>query len=182
MRRSGFVSVDVAELASTAVEFYAPAAELKNIALTFHSDGPTPVAGDPVLLAQALSNLIDNALKFAPDGGVIGVEVHRRQDGAVQIAVTDDGPGIDDAEKAKVVERFYRGDASRGTPGVGLGLSVVQAVAKLHGSALELFDRTPGLEVVLTISANSLPPAPTTLATHAAAEPPGIPSTAATIP
>ena len=65
--------------------------------------------------------------------------------------MADNGPGIDDAEKSKVVERFYRGDASRGTPGVGLGLSLVQAVAKLHGSPLELVDQAPGLRVVLTI-------------------------------
>jgi signal transduction histidine kinase len=170
MRRSGFVSVDIAELASTAVEFYAPAAELKSISLTFQSDGPTPVAGDPVLLAQALSNLIENALKFAPEGGTIGVEVRRHREGAVQIAVADNGPGIDDAEKLKVVERFYRGDASRGTPGVGLGLSLVQAVAKLHGSALELFDRSPGLKVVITIPTDS-PPAATATPAASAAEP-----------
>ena len=151
MRRSGFVPLDVAEVAAAAVEFYAPAAELKNIGLTFRSDGPVPVAGDPVLLAQALSNLIDNALKYAPESGAIEVAVGRRGDGAAQIVVTDDGPGIADAEKAKVVERFYRGDASRGTPGVGLGLSLVQAVAKLHGSVLELADQNPGLRVVFTI-------------------------------
>ena len=66
--------------------------------------------------------------------------------------MADNGPGIDDAEKAKVVERFYRGDASRGTPGVGLGLSLVQAVAKLHGSPLELYDKQPGLRVVVTLA------------------------------
>ena len=93
MRRSGFVPVDVADLAATAVEFYAPAAELKNIALTLHADGPLPVSGDPVLLAQALSNLIDNALKFAPESGAIDVAVRRRGDGTVEIAVMDDGPG-----------------------------------------------------------------------------------------
>jgi signal transduction histidine kinase len=156
MRRSGFVPLDVADLAATAVEFYAPAAELKNIALTFHSDGPLPVSGDPVLLAQALSNLIDNALKFAPANGAIDVAVRRRSDGAGEIAVCDDGPGIADAEKAKVMERFYRGDASRGTPGVGLGLSLVQAVAKLHGYALELTDRDPGLRIVLSLRAQKM--------------------------
>jgi signal transduction histidine kinase len=151
MRRSGFVSLDLAELAATAVEFYAPAAELQNIALTFHADGPLPAWGDPILLAQALSNLIDNALKYAPRNGAIDVAVRRRADAAAEIAVTDNGPGINDSEKARVVERFYRGDASRGTPGVGLGLSVVQAVAKLHGSTLELSDRNPGLCVVLVL-------------------------------
>jgi signal transduction histidine kinase len=155
MSRSGFVAVDAAELAATAVEFYAPAAELKRVTLEFHGNGPTPVAGDPVLLAQALGNLIDNALKFAPDGGRIEVAVQRRPDGAAHLAVRDNGPGISDPEKTKVVERFYRGDASRGTPGVGLGLSLVHAVAKLHGGALELSDRSPGLSALL-----SLPPDP----------------------
>jgi signal transduction histidine kinase len=74
--------------------------------------------------------------------------------------VTDNGPGIGDLEKAKVVERFYRGDASRGTPGVGLGLSLAQAVAKLHGSALELSDRGPGLRVVLAMALCEAPPIP----------------------
>lgn len=150
VRRSGFVSVDMADLAATAGEFYAPAAEIKGIALTFDSDGPATVAGDPVLLAQALSNLIDNALKYSPPQGCIGISV-RREPRAVRISVSDDGPGIAMAEKPRVVERFYRGDASRGTPGVGLGLSLVQAVAKLHGSPLQLCDRTPGLEASLII-------------------------------
>jgi hypothetical protein len=78
-----------------------------------------------------------------------------------EISVSDNGPGIDDAEKSKVMQRFYRGDASRGTPGVGLGLSLVQAVAKLHGSTLELHDNGPGLRVVMTVplepSSASLP-------------------------
>jgi signal transduction histidine kinase len=155
LRRSGFVALDVADLAANAVEFYAPAAELKNIDLTFRSDGPVSVSGDPVLLAQALSNLIDNALKYAPVNGAIEVAVHKRGDGTAQVSVSDNGPGIDDSEKGKVVERFYRGDASRGTPGVGLGLSLVQAVAKLHGSALELADGNPGLRVAITMPLDS---------------------------
>jgi hypothetical protein len=166
LRRSGFVPLDLAELAETAVEFYAPAAELKQIELNFHADGPLPVAGDPILLAQALSNLIDNALKFAPERGAIDVTVRRRADAAAEIAVADNGPGIDDAEKAKVVERFYRGDASRGTPGVGLGLSLVQAVAKLHGSTLELSDRHPGLCVVLVLPASEVNAPPDGVATE----------------
>ena len=151
MRRSGFVSLDVSDLAANAVEFYEPSAELKNIDLKFRSNGPLLVSGDPVLLAQALSNLIDNALKYAPHHGSIDVAV--QQYGATaEISVSDNGPGIDELEKTKVVERFYRGDASRGTPGVGLGLSLVQAVAKLHGSPLELRDNVPGLQAVLTLS------------------------------
>ena len=151
MRRSGFVALDVSDLAVNAVEFYAPAAELKNIDLVFRSDGPLPVFGDPVLIAQTLSNLIDNALKYAPINGAIEVSVRKRSDDTAEVSVSDNGPGIAEAEKAKVVERFYRGDASRGTPGVGLGLSLVQAVAKLHGRVLELSDTNPGLRVTLCI-------------------------------
>ncbi len=152
MRRSGFVALDVADLAANAVEFYEPAAELKGIDLKFRSDGPLRVSGDPVLLAQALSNLIDNALKYAPQSGSIEVAVVKRDPATAEISVSDNGPGIDESEKSKVVERFYRGDASRGTPGVGLGLSLVQAVAKLHGSPLELRDNDPGLRVVLKMA------------------------------
>jgi hypothetical protein len=159
LRRSGFVNLDLADLVAAAVEFYAPAAELKNIRLTLHAPAPLSVFGDPVLIAQALGNLIDNALKYAPDQGLIDVTIRRRADGLAEIAVTDDGPGILDSEKAKVIERFYRGDASRGTPGVGLGLSLVHAVAKLHGSALELSDRHPGLCAVIAIPCAEAPSA-----------------------
>ena len=177
LRRSGFVSLDLADLAANAVEFYAPAAELKNIELTFRSDGPLSVSGDPILLAQALGNLIDNALKYAPENGSIVVAACKRGDGNAEISVTDDGPGIAESEKSKVVQRFYRGDASRGTPGVGLGLSLVQAVAKLHGSSLVLSDRKllsdqkPGLRAAVTLpldAANTValaaPPPQTALA------------------
>jgi signal transduction histidine kinase len=152
MRRSGFVALDVADLAANAVEFYEPAAELKGIDLKFRSDGPLRVSGDPVLLAQALSNLIDNALKYAPQNGSVEVAVVKRDAATAEISVSDNGPGISESEKTKVVERFYRGDASRGTPGVGLGLSLVQAVAKLHGNPIELCDNGPGLRVVLIMA------------------------------
>jgi signal transduction histidine kinase len=169
IRRSGFVSLDLVELAATAVEFYAPAAELKNISLSFHADRPLTVSGDPILLAQALSNLIDNALKYAPDNGAIEVAVRQRPDAAAEIAVADNGPGISDSDKVKVFERFYRGDASRGTPGVGLGLSLVQAVAKLHGSVLELSDRHPGLCVSLVLPAAAGAPSKSAASTAASA-------------
>ena len=145
MRRSGFVRVDAAAVAAEVVEFYEPAAEQKGVAFSFQSAGDAAVAGDPVLLAQAVSNLIDNALKSVSERGAISVRVEQRADGAVQIAVADDGPGIADADKPKAAERFFRGDASRGTPGVGLGLSIVDAVAKLHGGVLQLLDNHPGL-------------------------------------
>jgi signal transduction histidine kinase len=115
------------------------------------SDGPAPIRGDPVLLAQALGNLIDNALKYTPDGGRIQVEVRRAANQLVRVSVGDSGPGIPDAEKPKVIERFYRGDRSRGTPGVGLGLSLVEAVARLHGSSLLFEDNWPGLRASMVL-------------------------------
>jgi signal transduction histidine kinase len=150
-RRSGFVEVSATELASDAVEFYLPAAEEKGVGLSFRATEPISVGGDPVLLAQAVGNLIDNALKYAGDGGSIVVEVSQRPGGGVEISVADRGPGIPDAEKVKVTERFYRGDLSRGTPGVGLGLTLVEAVAKLHGGGLQLEDNHPGLRAVMLI-------------------------------
>jgi signal transduction histidine kinase len=153
-RRSGFVRVDAAAVTAEVVEFYEPAAEQKGVEFSFQAAGDAAVAGDPVLLAQAVSNLIDNSLKSVREHGAISVRVARRADGALEIAVADDGPGIADADKPRVTERFYRGDASRGSPGVGLGLSIVDAVAKLHGGALQLLDNHPGLlaQMVLPLS------------------------------
>jgi signal transduction histidine kinase len=150
-RRSGFVQVDAARVAAEVVEFYEPAAEQKGVAFSFESTGEAAVAGDPVLLAQALSNLIDNSLKCVPERGAISVRVAKRSDGAVQIAVADNGPGIAAADRPKATERFFRGDASRGTPGVGLGLSIVDAVARLHGGVLELLDNHPGLKAQMVL-------------------------------
>jgi two-component system OmpR family response regulator len=105
----------------------------------------------PLLVAQATSNLIDNALKYGQKNGTIAVMATQRADKAIEIAVSDDGPGIPDGEKRKVTDRFYRADASRGTPGVGLGLSLVAAVAKLHGGSLTLSDNHPGLRATLIL-------------------------------
>jgi signal transduction histidine kinase len=157
-RRSGFIPLDLAEIAADAVEFYQPAAELKDCTLTMTSDGPAPVRGDPVLIAQALGNLIDNALKYTPVGGAIRVEVRRGASQTVDVTVADSGPGIAEAERPKVIERFYRGDLSRGTPGFGLGLSLVDAVARLHGSALQLEDNRPGLRAVIVLPQETLEP------------------------
>jgi signal transduction histidine kinase len=153
-RRSGFVALDVVKLASDVAEFYQPVAELKGVNLAFESEGAPTVAGDPLLLSQAIANLIENALKYGAREGTIAIAA-RRADGVVEIAVSDHGPGIPDGEKEKVTERFYRGDASRGTAGVGLGLSLVAAVARLHGGRLELADNHPGLRAALILDATA---------------------------
>jgi hypothetical protein len=150
-RRAGFIETDAAAIASEVAEFYQPVAEVQGRALSFASAGPLAVAGDPLLLAQAIANLVDNALKYAQEHGKIAVEALQGADGTIEISVSDDGPGIPDEEKPRVIERFHRGDASRGTPGAGLGLSLVAAVAKLHGGMLRLTDNHPGLRATLVL-------------------------------
>jgi len=145
LRRSNFVPTDLAELAAKAVEFYLPAAELKGLSLAFRDSGPTDARCDPVLLAQAINNLIDNSLKFVTAGGHIEIAVVRPTADSVAVVVADDGPGMPEADRSRATQRFFRGDASRGTPGVGLGLSLVEAIARLHGGSLELADNHPGL-------------------------------------
>src|SRR5262249_24554803 len=131
-------------------EFYQPVAELKGVNLALQVDGAATIAGDPLLLSQALANLVENALKYASASRLIAIAV-RSAGNVVEVAVADQGPGIPDAEKRGVVERFYRGDVSGGRPGVGLGLSLVAAVARLHGGRLELRDTEPGLEAALLL-------------------------------
>jgi len=155
-RRNGFVEVDLARLGEDVTEFYLPVAELREIALTFRADAALTVGGDPVLIAQALSNLVENALKYAPEHGTIAVSAGRDAGGALVLSVVDNGPGIAEDERPKVVERFYRVDGSRGTPGVGLGLSVVSAVARLHGGTLALEDNAPGLRATLVLPAHAV--------------------------
>lgn len=167
-RRAGFVDVDLAALGAEVTEFYAPVAELKDIALGFDGPDDLHVVGDPVLLAQALGNMVDNALKYAPVRGAIAISAQRIDADMVQIVVADNGPGIPVHERTRVIERFYRVDASRGTPGVGLGLSVVSAVARLHGGTLTLDDNHPGLRATLRIGAMTLAASSSTQASASA--------------
>lgn len=151
-RRSGFSDVDLAALGAEITEFYGPVAELKDITFGFEAPASLRVTGDAVLLAQALGNMVDNALKYAPTNGKIAITARRLSADTVEIVVADNGPGIPEQERARVIERFYRMDASRGTPGVGLGLSVVSAVARLHNGTLTLTDNHPGLRATLQLT------------------------------
>lgn len=152
VRRSGFVTLDLGQLAAEAMEFYLPVAELRGIDLQVDAEAGLLLQGDPQLLAQALGNLLDNAIKFAGAGSVVAIAATRRG-GTLALSVRDHGPGIPDQEKPKVVQRFYRGDQSRATPGVGLGLALVQAVAQLHRGRLDLADSHPGLVATLSMPA-----------------------------
>ncbi len=154
-RQSGFRSVELPDVVSETVEFYQHVAEQKGLDLTAEIPAALNVNGDPSLIAQAVGNLIDNAIKYTPRGGHIGVAVSSGVDGGASIMVDDDGPGIPDAEKPKVTTRFYRGDPARGTGGAGLGLSLVAAIAALHGGSLTLANNYPGLRARLTLQARS---------------------------
>ncbi len=153
VRRSGFSPCDLGTIVSDAVEFYQPLAELRGVTLSLRCEGDLMTVGDALLLAQAIGNLIDNALKFAREDGAIELAAVRHGE-MIAVSVADDGPGIPEAEKSKVTERFYRGDASRGTPGSGLGLALVKAVATLHRGSLDLADNRPGLIATLNVSSS----------------------------
>ena len=152
-RHCAFTLVNLVDIAAGAVDFYRPLADERAITLTFdHGEQEVWLQGDSLLLSQALANLLDNALKFVPQGGRVAVAVGRRGTDGGEISVADNGPGIPAAEMPRVVERFYRVDSSRSqTPGVGLGLSLVDAVAKLHGGGLRLADNHPGLKARMAL-------------------------------
>ncbi|MGH8778031.1 sensor histidine kinase [Paraburkholderia sp.] len=150
VRRAGFTHVDLAALADDVFEFYEPAAEDKHIAFELQrtASGPLAITGDPNLLFEALANLVENAIKFAPHGGAVRMVLWRDARGA-GLTVRDNGPGIAPAERDAVLRRFYRGEASRHTPGSGLGLSLAAAVAGMHGMMLTFHDTNAGCEVSL---------------------------------
>jgi signal transduction histidine kinase len=143
-RRQSFETVALASIVTDVIELYDAAAEAKGITLQRTLGSEACILGDRQLLASALANLIDNAVKYAGRGATVRIEVAESDD-RVSLAVRDDGPGIPAAERAHVAERFYRLDRSRGRPGNGLGLSIVSAIATLHHGHLHLEDGSPGL-------------------------------------
>ena len=145
-RRTPFARVPLTDVLAEIVEFYDAAAEERGIALRGVLEGAPEVFGDRHLIDGMLANLLDNALKYAGAGAQVEVRAAAQPDG-VLLAVSDDGPGIPAHERARVLERFYRAD--RSVPGAGLGLSIVAAIAALHGAALHLEDAAPGLRVRL---------------------------------
>ncbi|BBP98153.1 two-component sensor histidine kinase [Burkholderia sp. SFA1] len=150
-RREHFSQVDLGAVAADVFELYEPAAEDRAITLALHRDDTAPygMLGDSSLLFEAIANLAENAIKFAPPGGHVCIELFRNQE-AISIRVRDDGPGIPADERDAVFTRFYRGESSRHTPGSGLGLSLVLAVARMHGMTVSLEDIEQGCSIVLT--------------------------------
>lgn len=144
-------TVDLAELASDVAELYEPAAEAVGVALETALDGPAVIQGNRELVAQALSNVVDNAIKYSAGGAsprvVIGVAT---QGSERRLSVSDNGPGIpDEGDRQRATERFVRLEQSRSQPGSGLGLSLAKAVMKFHRGRLDLLPGDPGLSVVM---------------------------------
>ena len=130
---------------------YDPAAAAKDQTLdSVVPDAQLTVEGDKNLLGQMMSNLLENAMRHTPAGSEITLTLYRANDRPV-IEVADNGPGIPEHARTKVLQRLYRLDASRHTPGNGLGLSLVEGVVKLHGGQIALLDNAPGLRVRITL-------------------------------
>lgn len=152
--RSAFREVNLNVLLHDVVELYEPLGAEKNQRVELSVLGEITMQADRDVLFQALANLVDNAIKYTPNDGLVRV-VTRLDGGEVRIVVSDTGPGIPEAEREKAFRRFYRLEASRSLlPGNGLGLSLVAAVVQLHRGSISLEDNRPGLRVALRLPVN----------------------------
>lgn len=151
-RKGGFRTVNLVEIAGEVVELYDAAAEPDGTCLSVVGDREVLVTGDRDLIFDAIANLVDNAIKHGRAGGQV-VVANENVDGKPVISIADDGPGIPADEYEHVFKRFYRLEQSRYTTGNGLGLSLVAAVARLHGARIEMLDNAPGLKFKLWFSA-----------------------------
>lgn len=149
---------DPSHLARGVAELYHPLCEDKGVAFACELGKGLKLRADRDFMAQALANLLDNAVKYTPTGGAIMLRTRRRSSGEVEFSVTDTGPGVAEADRDRVLERFVRLEASRSQPGAGLGLSLVAAVAEAHGGRVELSEgpgvvdgKGPGLRVALLL-------------------------------
>jgi signal transduction histidine kinase len=150
--REAMERVDLPHVIEGVAELYEPLAEEKGLMLEIAPGRTAPIRGNVRLISQALANLVDNAIKYTPAGGRITISGEDRPVG-VALSVSDTGPGIPSEERNRVLERFVRLEESRNSPGTGLGLSLVAAVARMHEARLELADNAPGLKATLVFPA-----------------------------
>ena len=151
-RRAAFAEVGLGRLLTTVAEAYEAVAEDRSQTLQLRIERDAAVSGDRELLTQLVANLVENAIRHCPPGARISVALGDDA-GMPVLSVSDTGPGIPAAEREKVFRRFYRLEASRTTPGSGLGLALVKAVAELHGASVTLSDNRPGLGVIIRFHA-----------------------------
>jgi len=150
--REAMARVDLPHVIEGVAELYEPLAEEKGLSVEIAPGRTASIRGNVRLISQALANLVDNAIKYTPQGGRITIAAEDRPNG-VALSVADTGPGIPPAERNRVLERFVRLEESRNSPGTGLGLSLVAAVARMHEARLELADNSPGLKAILIFPA-----------------------------
>jgi len=158
-RKSHLKDVDLSEICVEVFDFYEPLAESKGVTMAVDAMKPVPMRGDPDLMREAVSNLVDNAIKFTPAGGAVRIEA-RTVAGQPFVRVSDTGVGVPPQERARIFDRFYRGARSDESPGHGLGLSIAETIANLHGLELAVEDNNPGARFELRAAA----PAPAKLA------------------
>ncbi len=154
-RRSAFATVDAGGLLRDVADLYGPVAEQREVRLSVQLQPSPALFGDRDLLMEALANLVENAVKFAPLGGAVKLRLGNGPGGSTVIEVADNGPGIALEERKAVFQRFHRADPSRGTDGNGLGLALVRAIADLHGMTVEIADAAPGCIVRLIAPASA---------------------------
>jgi len=143
-RRVGFIKpTNLAEIAREVHDLFEPLADEKRIALLLEADEETIIQADNDMLAEAIANIVDNAVKYTPTGGKVRIRVAER-DGAPLVQVHDSGPGIPAGERGKVTQRYYRAGRTAKARGNGLGLSLVAAIVKLHGFQLNIADAAEG--------------------------------------
>lgn len=147
-QKKDWTEVDLTTLSEELAELYTAVAEEQELSLSHRADGNLRVHGNRQLLAQAITNLLDNAVKYTPAGGHIQLDASA-DSGNIIISVADNGPGIPEDKREQVFKRFTRLDNARSTPGNGLGLSLVRAVADLHTAQVRLEDNHPGLKASL---------------------------------
>jgi signal transduction histidine kinase len=153
-----FSTFDASLVARDVFELYEPLADEAGVTLNIEAGGPAMVTGSRELISQALANLVDNAVKYANESApeprvTISVTADA---GIVTLSVADNGAGIAEADRGRVTQRFVRLEESRSKPGAGLGLSLVSAVAQLHGGALKLRDNGPGLAAILEVPGSAI--------------------------
>jgi len=147
---AGFVPVDLSALAEDVGDSYHPAIIDSGRSLDCDVAPAIAVQGNPELLAQAIGNLLDNARVHTPHGTTIRLSL-AAVDGIARLSVSDNGPGVPAADRTRILQRFVRGEASRTTPGAGLGLSLVAAVSAAHGGATLVSDDNPGFRITLSL-------------------------------
>ncbi len=155
VREKRFGDLDLSQICAEAFDFYEPLAEAKSIAMSLNIEGPTPMLGDEDLMREAVSNLVDNAVKYTPAGGKVRIEA-RMIRGQPEVSVSDTGRGIAPHERARIFQRFYKGAQEEAVGGHGLGLSIAETIANMHGFELTVEDNNPGARFVLRAAAKAL--------------------------